>query len=79
MNTAHLIAQLLEIERAIGTVDPTRVRGMLFEAEESVLQIEQQMIEVLLENENLRTRLENVRASGSGFIDSWTPGKFLVN
>lgn len=79
MNTAHLIAQLLKIERAIGTVDPTRVRGMLFEAEESVLQIEQQLIEVLLENENLRTRLENGRQSGSGFVDSWTPGKFLVN
>jgi hypothetical protein len=59
MNTAHLIAQLLEIEQAIGKVDPARIRGMVFEAEESILQIEQQMIDILIENESLRQRMES--------------------
>jgi hypothetical protein len=59
MNTAHLIAQLLEIEQAIGKVDPARIRGMVFESEESILQIEQQMIDILIENESLRQRMES--------------------
>ena len=59
MNTAHLIAQLLEIEQAIGKVDPARIRGMVFEAEESILQIEQHMIDILIENESLRQRMES--------------------
>jgi hypothetical protein len=59
MNTAHLIAQLLELEQAIGKVDPARIRGMVFESEESILQIEQQMIDILIENESLRQRMES--------------------
>jgi hypothetical protein len=59
MNTAHLIAQLLEIEQAIGKLEPARIRGMLFEAEESILQIEQHLLEILVENESLRLRLDN--------------------
>jgi hypothetical protein len=80
MNTAHLIAKLLEIEQAIGKIEPARVRGMVFEAEESVLQIEQQMIDILIENESLRQRMENCRPSSPSIlteIDS--PNKFLIN
>jgi regulator of replication initiation timing len=79
MNTAHLIAQLLNIEQAVGTLEPTRIRGLLFEAEESVLQIEQQMIELLLENDRLRERLEASRRSASTLTEPRTTEKILVN
>jgi len=80
MNTAHLIAQLLEIEQAIGALEPTRIRGLLFDAEESVLHIEQQMIELLLENERLRSRLDSTQdPSGASFLDFRTPAKAFIN
>jgi hypothetical protein len=80
MNTARLIAQLLEIEQAIGKVEPARIRGMVFEAEESILQIEQQLIEILIENESLRRRMESCRPSSSSiFTEFGTPEKFLIN
>ena len=59
MTTADLIAKLVEIEQALGTTGSARARALLFEAEEAVLRLEQQMIETLRDNERLRERMEN--------------------
>jgi hypothetical protein len=80
MNTARLIAQLLEIEQAIGKLQPACVRSMVFEAEASILQIEQQMIDILIENESLRQRMESCRSSADPFLSEFSsPQKFLIN
>lgn len=80
MNTAHLITQLLEIEKAVGKTDPARIRAMVFEAEESILQIEQQMIDLLLENDSLQQRLDNrQRPSLSELPEPQVPEKFFIN
>jgi hypothetical protein len=80
MNTAHLITQLVEIEKAIGKIDPARIRSMVFEAEESILQIEQQMIDLLLENDSLQQRLDNrQRPSLSDLPEPRVPEKFFIN
>ena len=75
MNTAQFIAQLLQIEQAIGKIEPARIRGMVFEAEESILQIEQQMIEIPIENDlSLRQRMESSRPpSSSALTELATP------
>lgn len=80
MNTARLITQLLEIEQAIGKVDPARIRGMLFEAEESVLELEKQMIEILTDYEGMQMLMEFSRnAIGSALPEKAIPAKLLVN
>jgi hypothetical protein len=80
MNTAHLITQLLEIEQAIGKVEPDRIRGMIFEAEESVLEIEKQMIEILTDYESLQMLMDfSRRSSASALPEHAAPDKFLVN
>jgi hypothetical protein len=58
MNAADLMAKLIQIERAVGGTHPP-VRAMAIEAEDSLLQLEQQLIESLRENELLRERMEN--------------------
>lgn len=69
MNAANLMAKLVQIERAVGGTN-LAVRAMVMEAEESVLQLEQQMIETLGENERLRERMENCeRSSPSLFTE----------
>ena len=80
MNTAHLISQLLEIEQAVGVMEPGRIRALLFEAEENVLRIEQQMIEILLENDRLRARLESTQdPSAATLLDFRAPAKVFIN
>ncbi|HEY1498332.1 MAG TPA: hypothetical protein VGF88_02020 [Acidobacteriaceae bacterium] len=81
MNAAHLISQLLEIERAIGNGDLTRMRSMVFEAEETVLGIEKEMIEILIENESLRQQMDlNERAaSASSLSEPRLAAKYFVN
>lgn len=80
MTTAHLIAQLLDIEKAIGNVEPTRIRGMLFEAEESVLQLEKQMIEVLTDYQGLQMLMDfTSRTSPAALPEPVIPEKFFVN
>ncbi|HEX4310080.1 MAG TPA: hypothetical protein VHZ25_08620 [Acidobacteriaceae bacterium] len=81
MNAAHLITQLLEIERAIGKVDSARVRSMLFEAEQTVLDLEQQMIGILVENETLRrlVELSERAASAPDLPQLRNSEKYLVN
>jgi hypothetical protein len=59
MNAAELMAKLVEIERAVGWTNPVNIRAKVIEAEESLLQLEQQMIETLRENARLRERMES--------------------
>jgi hypothetical protein len=81
MNTAHLIAQLLEIEQAIGKLEPARIRSMVFEAEETVLDLEKQMIDILLESESVQLLMDFSRRTSplSEMPVARTPEKFLVN
>jgi hypothetical protein len=81
MNTAHLIAQLLDIEQAVGKVEPARIRGMLFEAEATVLELEKQMIEILTDYEGLQMLMDFSRRanSPSALPDPAIPEKFFVN
>jgi hypothetical protein len=80
MNTARLITQLLEIEQALGKVETPRIRGMLFEAQESVLELEKQMIEILTDYEGLQMLMEFSRnAAGSTLSQKEIPAKLLVN
>lgn len=57
MNTAELLKKLLEIELAVGRTNQV-ARAMVLEAEESVLQLERQMIGTLRGNERLREQME---------------------
>jgi len=80
MNTARLINQLLEIEQSLGKVEIARIRGMLFEAQESILDLERQMIEVLTDYEGLKMLMEFSRNSWDSVVPAAeTPAKFLVN
>ena len=80
MNTARLIAQILEIEQAVGTLEPARIRCMLFEVEESVLELEKQMIEILTDYEGLQMLMEFSHRSGeSALPDVESSAKHLVN
>jgi hypothetical protein len=80
MNTVRLISQLLEIEKALDHVEPARIRGMLFEAQESVLDLEKQLIEIMTDYEALQMLLDFDRsATGSIYLESKTPSKMLVN
>ena len=80
MNTARLITQLLEIEQALGNVETTRIRGMLFEAQESVLNLEKQMIQILSDYEGLQMLMEFSRHSWDSTVpNAETPGKLLIN
>ena len=80
MNTARLITQLLEIEQALGKVDTPRIRGMLFEAQESVLDLEKQMIEILTDYEGMQMLMEFSRnAAASSIPDKQMPAKLLLN
>jgi len=80
MNTARMITQLLEIEQALGKVETPRIRGMLFEAQESVLELEKQMIEILTDYEGLQMLMEFSRnAASSALPDREIPAKMLLN
>ncbi len=80
MNTARLITQLLEIEQALGKIEAPRIRGMLFEAQESVLELEKQMIEILTDYEGLQMLMEFSRnAAGSALPEREIQAKLLVN
>jgi hypothetical protein len=59
MNIADLITKLVEIERAIGKADSSKLREMVIDCEEEVLRVERQMIDTLGENGRLRERMEN--------------------
>jgi hypothetical protein len=52
MRAAEVLARLIEIERAIGVEDPLRVREMVMEAQECVLEIQKAAAD-RLQNERL--------------------------
>ena len=80
MNTARLINQLLEIEQALDHLDAASIRGMIFDAQESVLAIERQMIEMMTDYEGLRMLMEFSRNSAaSPLAEADMPAKMLVN
>ncbi len=80
MNTARLINQLLEIERALGHVETTRIRGMLFEAEESVLDLEKQMIQIMTDYEGVQMLMEfSHQSANSTLVEAEIPAKLRVN
>lgn len=80
MNTARLIQQLLDIEKALGHVETARIRGMLFEAEESVLDLEKQMIEMMTDYEGLQLLMDfSHNAANSTLPEAETPAKMLLN
>ena len=80
MNTARLISQLLEVEQALGKVDTASIRGMLFEAQESVLELEKQMIQMLSDYEGLQMLMEFSRHSWDSTVpEARTPEKLLIN
>ena len=81
MNAANLISQLLEIEKSVGKLDSARVRSMLFEVEQSVLDMEQQMVGILVENERLRWQVElsERAASAPELPQLGNSEKYLIN
>lgn len=63
MIASDLMSKLVEIERAVGGTTSANIRARVMGAEESLLQLEQQMAETLRENELLRERMENYERS----------------
>ncbi len=80
MNTARLINQLLEIERALGHLDTARIRGMLFDAEETVLDLEKQMIQIMTDYEGVQMLMDFSRNSANSILpEAEVPAKLRVN
>lgn len=80
MNTARLINQLLEIERALGHVETATIRGMLFDAEESVLDLEKQMIQIMSDYEGVQMLMDFSRNSPNPMLpEAKSPAKLRVN
>ena len=80
MNTAHLITQLLEIEKAVGKIDPARNRAMVFEAEETHSSDRAADDRSSAENDSLQQRLDNrQRPSLAELPEPQVPEKFFIN
>ena len=47
MNFYPLVQKLIEIERAIDVLESSEIRAMVIEAEEAVLQIQKEAVEIL--------------------------------
>ena len=47
VDAAMLMEKLLEIERAVGVVDPLRVRRMVLDAESALIEMQQGMVRAL--------------------------------
>jgi hypothetical protein len=63
MNAANLMAELVLIERVEGHENPQIVRAMLREAQDSVLELQKDMLTILREVEELRRCADNSRRS----------------
>lgn len=59
MYAANLMATLVEIERALAGAGLTHVHTLALDAQQSLLEMEQQLMEVLLENQRLLEFLED--------------------
>jgi hypothetical protein len=47
VNFYPLVQKLIEIERAVGVLESSEIRAMVIEAEETVLQIQKEAVEIL--------------------------------
>lgn len=63
MTAAILIAKLVEVEKAVGNLNPSTIRRMVLEAQGCVLEMDQEMIEMRRDNRTLRQRMENYERS----------------
>jgi hypothetical protein len=63
MPTTKLLEKLLEIERSVGRMDNLTIRSMLMEAQNEVLRVQADVIEVLEDMKELQERHERVAAS----------------
>jgi len=63
MYAANLMAKLVEIERAVAGAGLTHVHTLALDAQQSLLQMEQQLMETLLENQRLLEFLEDAALS----------------
>ena len=63
MNAASLLTQLLQIEQAEGHEHPEAVRAMLREAQDSVVELQREVLAILLEVEKLRRCADDSRRS----------------
>jgi hypothetical protein len=54
MNATLLLAKMMEIESSLQRGDCGTALSLLIEAEECVLELERQLIDVLRDNDNLR-------------------------
>ncbi len=80
MNTERLLTQLVEIEQAMDILEPAELRSMLCEAQETVLELEKQMIDVLLDYESLQLLMDfSRRPALSDLPEREVPGKYSVN
>ncbi|HUB20481.1 MAG TPA: hypothetical protein VL990_17700 [Acidobacteriaceae bacterium] len=80
MNTAHLLAQLIEIEQAVGKLDPGRIRAMLLDAQDTVVEVERKMIDILADHENLRMLVDfSHELSPSDVPGPVKPEKYFIN
>jgi hypothetical protein len=57
-----LIADLVNIERIVGKSDPIAIRRMVVEVQESVLHLQQQLVDALEDNGRLREQQAHLHA-----------------
>lgn len=65
MDPAVLMTQLVQLERAASACDRPTVRKLILEMEDTLLHLQQDMIETLRENADLRQRLEGTAGAMS--------------
>ena len=65
MESPALMHKLMEIERALGHLDPCAIRNLILEAQNGVRRLESENDHLVLENSELRRRLDQPRRSPS--------------
>jgi len=69
MDATNVLAKLVEIERAVDGAGLPQVRALAVDAQQLLLQVEQQMMETLIENQRLLEFLENVALAPESLAD----------
>ncbi len=63
MESPALMHKLMEIERALGPLEPCAIRNLILEAQNGVRRIESENEHLVLENSELRRRVDQPRRS----------------
>jgi hypothetical protein len=63
MRTNLLLEKLLQIERSLGHVEATTLRGLVMDAEAEALRVQGEMIQVMQDMERLREQYERCARS----------------